>query len=214
MKNIFKIFFLILLTGLITTLFVIYHIKILEILRNRFDGLATIFSAFIVIAVYYIEQRSKKINAARLVLKEIDAAIPIAQELAIHKKYDQKAIVIATDNWPNQIHFFATDMTEDEIKQINKIYSNGRYINKCIEKVDEFKKTGREKIYQEERDKPENHSKNPEAIFNDPAVVSRVDRVGDVANALIIFAADAADEIKDAQGWAGYHKLRQIAGLK
>ena len=182
-------------------------------LEKHFEGAATIATGIVAISIFYIEQRNKKINAARLVLKEIDGAIPIVKLIA-DNRYDQKMIAIATDNWPNQINYFVKEMTQNEIDQINKVYSYGKYINKCIERIDDYKKTSRENIYKDQLMKPENKNKKPVDIFNDPLVIQEISRFDDVPNALINFAKEAANEIKDVESWSGYEKLQRIAKLK
>lgn len=181
-------------------------------LGKHFDGFATLISAGVVIAVYYFEQRSKKINAARLVLKEIDGAISVAKTLVDNGRYDQKIIAIATDNWPNQIHFFMRDLIQEEVDQINKIYSNGRYINKCIDRFDEYKLRRREEVYKQKIETDE--SVEAQAVISKSETQLAAERVTAAASVFITAAIEAAKNIKDAQGLTGYNKLRQIAKLK
>ncbi len=183
------------------------------IIDDNFDGFATIFSAFVVIFVYFWDQRRKKIDAARLIIKEIDAALPVARGIA-DGKYDQKVVCIETDSWQSSVHFFVNDLSQEEISQINKIYSRGKYINGCIEEVDKIKKNKWEEIHWEAFKSVEEATEGKlTLIANSVEVKNKIVQANSMGGVMINFAKEAAKDISDSDGWTGYYKLRQIAKL-
>ncbi len=203
------------LVGSALSVLIVHFWSTLSKLPKDFSGWATILSVAVVIVIYYHEQRAKKITAARLVLKEIETVLPLVEDFIEKRKYDLKTVGVATEHWRNQSHLFMTDMTQDEVNQIEKIYSCGRYIQKHMEQTDEYKRRRYEEIYQVERVKPENKDKSSEVVFNSQTISSERNNVNSVADALVsTFSQEAAKEIKDARKWTGYDKLRHIAKLK
>jgi|SRR3989338_1539085 len=200
--------------GVIFVFAIIYREDLFVILQKYFGGLATVFSVIVVIVIYYVEQRNKKITAARLVLKEIDAVLPIVTNFLVDRKYDLRSMGINTDHWRNQSYLFISDMSQDEFNRIEKIYSFGRYIQKHMEDTDKYKREEYTKIYQKEIEKEENAQKTAQDVATSKEVSDQTRKIDSVADMLIsAFPQGAAKEIKDAKDWTAYQKLRQIARL-
>lgn len=185
----------------------------LDKLPGDFSGWATIISVAVVIGLYYLEQRSKKTTAARLVLKEIDTVLPIVKAMVEDKKYDLRHVGITTEHWRNHSYLFMADMSQAEVDQIEKIYSYGKYIQKHMAQVDEFKIKEYQRVYQKARDTDQTGT--IQTVVNSDEVKKQITHINEISDALVsTFPQEAAKEIKDAQGWIGYDKLKQIARLK
>lgn len=203
-----------LLIGSALTIFVLKGQLFLAKLPSDFGGWATIISVVVVVGLYYHEQKVKKITAARLVLKEIEAVFPPVNDFLEKRKYDLKTLSITTGHWRNQSYLFMAEMDKEYISQIEKIYSCGKYIQKHIEAVDEYKRLEYAKIYQEALTNSENTQKTAEIVINSPEVTARVTNINKVADSLMSsFVQEAAKEVRGAKGWAGYVKLQEIAKM-
>ncbi len=201
-------------SGSITTA---YHKEILDFLtsKDRFDGLATFLSVLVAIFIFWMQQQGTKTDAAKLIFTEISAAIPVAKEIATTGRYDQKTVCMVTDNWPNLAHFFVNDLSQAEMDQINKIYSRGRYINKCIERIDQFKQDEHRKMYFDALNKADlSAGVTAESVLNGSDVQAHGQKINLVGDAMINFAKAAAVEIADADNWTSFNRLREIAKLK
>lgn len=199
--------------GFIFAVFALEGRPLFTKLPTDFGGWATIISVAVVIAIYYHEQKVKKITAARLVLKEIDTVLPIVKAMVDNKKYDLRYAGITTEHWRNHSHLFMADMNQDEVDQIEKIYSYGRYIQRHMAQVDEYKIKEYQRIYGGARNKDETIP--IEDALKSKDVRKNIDCINEISDALVsTFPHDAAKEIREASGSIGYDRLRQIARLK
>lgn len=180
-----------------------------------FGNLATILSVAVVIIIYYIERRTKKIAAARLVLNEINVVLPLVDDILEKRKYDLKIDAITTEHWRDQSHLIASKMNQMQISHIEKIYSIGRSIQKHMEAIKEYKRAEYAKIYREALEKTCDANEAVQDVINSKEVSSRVSKVNGVDDSLMSsFVQEAVKEIKDAKSWKGYRRLCQIARVK
>jgi cbb3-type cytochrome oxidase subunit 3 len=197
----------------LTIAFYLFHNLILNFVSGNFNGVATLTSVAVVIILYILQQRNRKKEAARLIIKEIDAALPIIEKISTGR-YNQKDECLTTDSWQKNIHFFVNDLTTDEVQQINNIYSNVKYITKCIGRIDDLKLKERENIYIEAfREITDKSESNIKKIAESEETKNKILDIDFTAGILAKVAFDTAKEIIHSKDLHVYAKLRKIAKL-
>ena len=99
---------------------------------NFFLGCMTLFAALVatggVVWVYYLEQRKKKRDAAKLMLQEMQRT-EIISEYKKTQLFPFIRKIIVTNSWATSVHHFVNDLTREEMDEISDLYSVGEYID-------------------------------------------------------------------------------------
>ena len=115
---------------------------------NSFTGLATLLTAIVAILLYYWEQRKKKRDAAKIIVQEIRRAEDIINEYKEHGAYKFTKKIIATNSWARNVHYFVSELAQDELDRISNLYSTGEYLDSIIEKVSDTSFENSVNLYQ------------------------------------------------------------------
>lgn len=92
--------------------------------QNLFNGIATLLSVGVVLWVFYSQKRIEKVNAARVLLLEIQNA---EKSIAIIKEtgaVSQLTFVLPNNNWNNYRHLFVADLDADELDLLSRFYNS------------------------------------------------------------------------------------------
>jgi|GEM_PF-1398191 len=106
--------------------------------QNLFSGWATIFSAWVVLVVYYAQKRDSRIKAAQILLMEIRGAEQALDRLRIEGVVEDTVSVLPVNSWAEAQHMFVKIMDQDEFGQIANFYNMCSVIDDHVERQKSF----------------------------------------------------------------------------
>lgn len=107
----------------------------IKFILQHSGALSTLFAGLIAVILFYWERYKKKTDAARIVLQEIRRAEDIINSYKENEKYHFTKKIIATNSWAKNIHFFVSNLDQDELDKISTLYSTGEYLDLIINKI-------------------------------------------------------------------------------
>lgn len=106
-----------------------------------FAGLSTIITGAGAYGVYWLQQKNKKIQAARVLLTEIriaeDRIEQIRDKISSNSTLDLPS-VFPTKSWKTYSHLFISDFDQDELDVVNSFYDYGELVEEFAKRNNDF----------------------------------------------------------------------------
>ena len=118
--------------GLIIIIGLLYSLEYFFGMVVDIGGIATLIAGAVAIVLYYLEQSKRKSDAAKIILQEIRRAEEVVGEYKMYGTYKFTRKIVITNTWKTSIHYFVSDLTQEEIDKISNLYSTWEYIDSLI----------------------------------------------------------------------------------
>jgi len=132
--NKFSFFLVILLAFIFLTRYSVVHYGGF-VNSNFFVALITLVVGVIAICIYVVQKIENKKDAARIIIQGIRRAEEIISDYRETQSYQFAKKIIATNSWNKNIHYFVSDLDNDELDKISELYSTGEYLDYLIKKI-------------------------------------------------------------------------------